>query len=460
MLPVKRIVKRAMLVLGVLLILLAVVGLIGFRWGLTPLPKPPQGVRIEPLSPPLTSERLTPDNGAFHYMKAIAFIQGHPSSRESEDQIDAFAAGDISGGTNAIEQALGEVRPALDYVREGTRAPSCQMPWANDEQSAISFESLRQLARFLAADGKLAERSGDFARAIDDYLAIVKFGTDYAKGEPVIYSLLGNSIVGIGTQKVRAWALQGTPSPQALHSIMETIGQINRQRLPLAETLRYELQYSKEQFDTTMFRGIHAGTSRRIQQSYFDAAFGDLIQDADKPLWESETKAIIRKWSIENKSMWLVAINRPIPRILVALLLPVTDSIHSRTSRTDLEFEATGVVCALKSYEFSHGAAPDQLTDLIPDFLPSVPIDPFDGKPLRYRREGKEWVLWSVGSDMKDDNAAWHEFKYRKPGDERTGGDIYFESTEPQDDLAFYLSQRKLKASEPAPSPRNPTASP
>jgi len=54
-------------------------------------------------------------------------------------------------------------------------------------------------------------------------------------------------------------------------------------------------------------------------------------------------------------------------------------------------------------------------------------------------------VIWSVGSDLKDENAAWHQFKYRGNDDERAGGDIFFKSTEPQDDLAFYLSQRDSK---------------
>jgi len=88
------------------------------------------------------------------------------------------------------------------------------------------------------------------------------------------------------------------------------------------------------------------------------------------------------------------------------MMLPAIQSLRIKAVRADLEFEATRVVCALKSYQLTHDAPPEQLADLVPTFLPSVNIDPFDGKPLRYRREGKEWVIWSVGSDLKDDNAA------------------------------------------------------
>ena len=124
------------------------------------------------------------------------------------------------------------------------------------------------------------------------------------------------------------------------------------------------------------------------------------------------------------------------------MLLPAVEPTFSRVTRRQVDFRATTVVCALTGYARVHGEPPERLDQLVPDFLLVVPLDPFDGKPLRYRREGAGWVIWSVGSDMKDDNAAWHEFKYRKPGDERKGGDIFFKSTEPQDDLAWYLKQK------------------
>lgn len=40
-----------------------------------------------------------------------------------------------------------------------------------------------------------------------------------------------------------------------------------------------------------------------------------------------------------------------------------------------------------------HGQYPKSLAELTPHYLPSVPKDPFDGKPLRYRREGKGFRL-------------------------------------------------------------------
>ena len=46
---------------------------------------------------------------------------------------------------------------------------------------------------------------------------------------------------------------------------------------------------------------------------------------------------------------------------------------------------------------------PATLAELVPKYLPLVPIDPFDGQPLRYRPDRTHVLLYSVGQDQKDD---------------------------------------------------------
>ena len=56
---------------------------------------------------------------------------------------------------------------------------------------------------------------------------------------------------------------------------------------------------------------------------------------------------------------------------------------------------------ALRGYELEHSELPNSLVELAPAFLEHVPIDPFDGKPVRYNREHRR--LHSVGADLADD---------------------------------------------------------
>ena len=59
---------------------------------------------------------------------------------------------------------------------------------------------------------------------------------------------------------------------------------------------------------------------------------------------------------------------------------------------------------ALKRFERRHGKLPAELSALVPEFLKAAPLDPMDGRPLRYRTTGeKTFLLYSVGLDGKDD---------------------------------------------------------
>lgn len=60
---------------------------------------------------------------------------------------------------------------------------------------------------------------------------------------------------------------------------------------------------------------------------------------------------------------------------------------------------------AIRAFELDHSAHPSPLSQLVPDYIPSLPIDPSDptGQPLRYRTNGDKYVLYSVGEDGDDD---------------------------------------------------------
>lgn len=59
---------------------------------------------------------------------------------------------------------------------------------------------------------------------------------------------------------------------------------------------------------------------------------------------------------------------------------------------------------AAERYRLTRGRWPGQLTDLVPAFLPAVPMDPFDGRPLRYRKTADGVMVYSVGPDREDNN--------------------------------------------------------
>jgi hypothetical protein len=73
---------------------------------------------------------------------------------------------------------------------------------------------------------------------------------------------------------------------------------------------------------------------------------------------------------------------------------------------------------ALEQFRAAHsGQYPGALSELTPDYLPAAPLDPFDGQPLRYRKQAAGYLLYSIGPDQKDDGGVPMTAK---------GGDIVF----------------------------------
>ena len=65
---------------------------------------------------------------------------------------------------------------------------------------------------------------------------------------------------------------------------------------------------------------------------------------------------------------------------------------------------------AISVYHAQHGRYPAKLDALAPASIPAVPNDPFNDKPLTYRLTKKGYILYSVGTDMKDDGGKMDEF--------------------------------------------------
>jgi hypothetical protein len=83
---------------------------------------------------------------------------------------------------------------------------------------------------------------------------------------------------------------------------------------------------------------------------------------------------------------------------LLCSRFPIEKFARSEVSR---QMAVTSI--ALKRFRLNHGTLPENLSELVPDFLSSTPLDPMDGKPLRYHQNDDEtFILYSVGKDGVD----------------------------------------------------------
>ncbi|MCP4379149.1 MAG: hypothetical protein GY794_23630 [bacterium] len=105
---------------------------------------------------------------------------------------------------------------------------------------------------------------------------------------------------------------------------------------------------------------------------------------------------------------------------ITTMMLPAVSGYPKFAADGDARHRLARLAVASTLYRVKTGDLPETLNKLTPDFIEMIPIDPFDGKPLRMARDKNGGViLYSVGPDIKDDGG-------QALGNGKTTGDITF----------------------------------
>lgn len=84
---------------------------------------------------------------------------------------------------------------------------------------------------------------------------------------------------------------------------------------------------------------------------------------------------------------------------------------------------------SIPSFQEKQGTFPRTLDELIPDFLPTIPLDPYTNLPFIDRPSDNDFLLYSVGKNRRDDNANFTNFDtYVQSEDAAAGFDLDVET--------------------------------
>ena len=115
----------------------------------------------------------------------------------------------------------------------------------------------------------------------------------------------------------------------------------------------------------------------------------------------------------------------PRTRFLAGAFRPPMLRATVEEARAIARLRATIAALGVERFRLANGRLPDKLSDLVPKYLDAVPLDPFDGKPLRYKKLKKGFRVYSIGKDKKDDGGVEKDFP--------PSGNITFSRDEPAD---------------------------
>ncbi len=278
-------------------------------------------------------------------------------------------------------------------------------------------QKMRTLARLLQLRGRVAAAKGETERAVESVEAL--FGTSRSLSHQL---LLIEHLVRMAT------------ATTALREVEMLLGESELNEMQLARLQRHveSLQFQNGLSESLLGEramGYHA-FHHMEQMASGDISGppnpgdGSLSRPGDCALYlgflremvaasrEPFPAAFDQAHQSEMRLQQLAGTRNPLERynaMVTLLILPATTASFQATGRNLALREATRCALAAERHRLKHGKLPAKLADLVPEFLPAVPTDPFDGQPLRMLERGDALVFYRVGKDRKDDGGVEQE---------------------------------------------------
>jgi hypothetical protein len=89
---------------------------------------------------------------------------------------------------------------------------------------------------------------------------------------------------------------------------------------------------------------------------------------------------------------------------VIDMFTPVMRRIAELDVQLRAHIELARTALAIERYRLATGEVPAELAVLVPQYLNGVPIDPFDGRPIRYRCTEPGYLLYSIMEDGQDND--------------------------------------------------------
>lgn len=380
---------------------------------------------------PLTMEELEAwipfpppeQNGAETYIKAFA-TKILPVERETaiayyEKLKEAPLHGPYPEPLASLaETMLDANQPRLDLLHQAAQFP--QTRFALDYGLGPSMEiphlaQLRELAAISVLEAGLTAQKGDMDRSEKALLTLTALDR-VLRDEPLMMSQGTRMSIHTSASNALRRALEcGSFSDTQLARLQEAFGALESPDMPFRaligeramRCMHYgRMNISKKHAKTGPNRveNVHRDYRYRVVLSLINLS-GDSIQFLDgmrkwidisrKPFPEALAAAAILDKTQDDEHYGRLSLS--------ASILPTIGYHIASFARDAAELRIAKTALAVERYRVQYAKPPTALQDLVPAFIDAVPIDPFDGQPLRYRVAGNNYRIYSIANNKKDD---------------------------------------------------------
>jgi hypothetical protein len=317
--------------------------------------------------------------------------------------------------------------------------------------TALYFREFQEFARLLSAEALQRKRKGDMDEALESCQTILKL-CRHMDDEPHILSFhVQMEIFAIGTRALWDEVLSDADaSATAYRAVLAELRAWDIDR-DFVRALKGERALTNEMYEwlrseTQKLRNPFSLWQTVVGEKSVDLMFllsprnwfaenqllmlefyRQFLPIAQKgvPYDRQQVRQLIAEFKRKCRKGWTITLGKraiswgryPLAEVSIDTYDPLLDQVTD----THALQRVTMTALALRLYRKENGRCPENLQQLVPKYLPSVPIDPYDGKPLRYRKLQKGFRVWSVGGNCKDDGGVKVRDWWRK-------GDLVLES--------------------------------
>lgn len=370
------------------------------------------------------------ENAALLYESAVAMLKAQPvGDKNLLEYLGNLSASvlqkpDVPDKQAELKELLAReiVARALVVTEQATRRPACRFrrDWSPGRIEEVPIVSeLRHLEFVLGAKAYLEARTGDVNTAWATIRTQIRV-TDAPRSEPLVNSHSGRARRILSScETIRKLCTMAVPDPGTsqeieallcgLDDITPFVRALDSERLLIGEWLfglpeeeLYEVLQQKPM--TSMGFASRNLDRRRLGRAMFRPRF-----TADHATYLQLMSEGIRflEGPYEPKDG---ATRTEVERLqggylLTSWLAPwfvMTKATHCEMSSS---VQITRAGLALLRHRQTHGAFPDTFDALELEGL----VDPYTHKPLGYRNEGQQFVVYSVGSDLTDNGGKEQE---------------------------------------------------
>jgi hypothetical protein len=135
---------------------------------------------------------------------------------------------------------------------------------------------------------------------------------------------------------------------------------------------------------------------------FYLSVLGRLIEAAREP-WPKKLVTAKQVSAELSRIVYDGSEQERLKHLATLLLMPAANAVFDATGRTIATRDAMLVILAVEQFRRRNGELPRSLDQLVPTFITSVPNDPFDGQPLRYRLDSDQYLVYSIGDNLEGD---------------------------------------------------------